>query len=201
MNETKEKQDHKWKFRFFILLIMNAVILLAVGLILYPFFQSTTNQLPEEALHLSNDDLALNLKTTKEEVADFINAFLHANETEFSILLEKDVSLQGDIQLLHMTFPVAANFTPNVTESGNLILSLKTITLANLNVPHRYILQYFANMMDLPEWISVIPEEELIYFNFYDMNESQTKIRIESFDLQQDHIEFSIIHDHEKEVE
>ncbi len=188
------KGYNKWKISFFILLSINILVLIIVARFMYPLFQTPETELPAESYPFTSDDIVLRMNANKEELATFINNFLQENETDFTILLEDDVALKGNIQILNMNLPLFAEFEPSVTTSGNLVLSLKTITLGNLKIPHRYILQHFSNIVDLPEWVLIVPEEELIYINFYDVNEKATKFRLETFDLQEDEIVFSIVH-------
>lgn len=193
MKLSTKKRNNKWKILFYISLIINICILLVIGRFMYPLLQTPTGERPKEPVTLPIEDTALHLKTSKDELATFMNSFLQENETDFTILLEEDVTLQGDLSILNMSLALSAQFEPTVTASGNLILSLKTVTLGHVNIPHVYILQHVSNILDLPEWITIVPKEELIYVNFYELSQSETKLRLETFDLPTNDIVFAIV--------
>ncbi len=185
---------NKWKISFFILLSFNLLLLAVVGFFVYPLFQSSPVELPADSDSFAPTEGELQLHTNKEDLANFINAFFQEEEAKFTIFLEEDVRLKGDIQILHRDLPLIARFEPFVTSTGNLVLSLERISLGSITLPQRYILHHVSNLLDLPDWVLVSPEEELIYLNFQGINRQETRLRVERFDLKNDEIIFALSH-------
>lgn len=188
MQESTNKQSYRllWPILFFSLLAVNIIFFSILAVILYPLFKSVPEQdlseiqpLPELA------EAPFYIYATKENITETINSFLdHPDENEFTILLDDFVEFKTDITMFGMGVSLHAKFEPTVVDNGNLLLKQQSISFGILQIPNEYALQYIANTLDLPDWVSVHPNDEVIYIDIQNaQTNSNFTVQFDQFDL------------------
>jgi uncharacterized protein YpmS len=65
--------------------------------------------------------------------------------------------------------------------------------LGLLQLPEKKILQYVKKELKIPEWVEIDPKNQQIYIGVTQMEvKSNFKVKVQSFDLKNDHITFRI---------
>jgi|SRR5699024_10596787 len=185
----------KWKHLFFILLSLNGLILLLlIAFILWPATK------PDRTLETPIDEQESSefiIRTTKGNLNDLINAYLDqwlaGSPHQYSISLEEDVHLQGELPVFSTTVPLSARLEPIVQNNGDVVLKLRSLSIGLLELPNKRIMQYMNNFFDVPEWVQIDPNEEEIYLAITSMEfESNFQIAAEQIDLDANNIAIKI---------
>lgn len=187
---NKPSKSLLWKVLFFSLLAMNIIFLSLLGAILYPLLKPIPGQerpiiqpLPETA------EAPFYIYATKENITETLNSFLDSPENEFTISLDDYVEFTTELAILGMGVTLHATFEPLVVDDGNLLLKQHAISFGILQIPNEYALQYIANTLELPDWVTVLPNDEVIYIDIQSaqMN-SNFFVQFEQFDLVENEI-------------
>lgn len=195
-NNKKEEAERTWKKRFFILLVCNIVIIVSLAFYLY-------SPIPETELKQSNVEYKQEassefvVRTTKENVNNLVNAYLDkllANTNHrYSVHLAEEVQLFGELPIFSTTVPLLIYFDPLVQENGDLALKLKSISVGQMRLPNKRIMQYVSNYLAVPEWVEIRPDEEEVYVYVSKMDvRSNFRVAFEKFDLENNEIAFKI---------
>lgn len=197
MTTPKQQNNEKnWRKRFITLCIVNVIIL--VSLILYLY-----SPIPEKDLQLANQDYSKGtssefyIRTTKQNLNNLVNAYLDklllGTNHHYSVNLDEDVQLFGELPIFSTTVPLLINLEPIVQENGDIALKQKSISVGQLQLPNRKIMQYIDKYLPMPEWVIVNPKEEEIYVKVTEMEiKSNFKVKVEQFDLEANNISFKI---------
>lgn len=197
MNNLKQAKNNQfWKIGFFTILIINSAIVLTIGILLFwPIpkeeIESTKRVLP------TGDSSEFVVRTTKENINDLVNAYLAELLTdtkhEYSINLDEEVQLIGELPFFSTTLPLQINFEPIVQKNGDLILQVDSISVGKLELPNKQIMKYVGQYLPMPEWVMVNPNEEEIYVKITEMDiRSNFKVYAEEFDLEKNVIALRI---------
>ncbi|WP_100009767.1 YpmS family protein [Lentibacillus sediminis] len=192
--EQKQHKD-KWKRLFIGLCIFNGFILLLVlALIFWPAAENphpTTEEIPAE------ESSEFTIRTTKENLNELINGYLDqlvaGSEHQYSVALEDDVHLMGELPVFSSSVPLSVHFEPIAQENGDLILRLRSISVGLLQLPNERIMSYMEDYLPMPPWVSVNPAEEEIYVAVTDINlGSNFNVKVEEIDLEANNISFQL---------
>lgn len=192
---TKNKQFKKWKQLFFILLAVNIIGVLSI--ITFVFWPSKDTEYPPRSKITSEPSSEFVVRTTKENLNDLVNAYLEQllNNTQhqYSISLEEDVHLIGELPVFSTTVPLSVHLEPLIQDNGDVILKQKSISIGLLSLPNRKIMEYIEQYLPVPEWVTVNPKEEEIYVAVSEMDiRSNFKVGVENFDLDANDLAFRI---------
>lgn len=200
-SQNKQNDSLRWKILFFSLLAVNIVFFTILGFILYPLLKPVSEQsLPDVQSPHPTADAPFYIYATKENITQTLNSFLdNPNEdgNEFTILLDDYVEFKTEIPVFGMGVMLHAKFEPSVVDNGNLLLKQQSISFGLIQIPNEYALQYIANTIELPTWVSVHPTDELIYI---DINNAQINpnfhVQFERFDLTANEIVLELFMNH-----
>lgn len=195
MNRRIRKNTNKWKRLFYSLLIVNVVIILAIfTLIFWPV--DDTKVIPHDPIDRSESSEFI-VRTTKENLNDLVNAYIdtfqQGTKYKYSVTLEDDVHLQGELPVFSATVPLSIHFEPLVQESGDIILKQKSISIGLLELPNKIIMGFVKEFLPMPDWVQVIPSEEEIYVAISEMDiKSNFRVSVEQFNLEANHLALKI---------
>lgn len=187
------RRNLQWKKLFLILLSFNLLFFIVVGFLLFSPVPATEKPQSEE---IDLDDRSeFVVRTTKSNLNDLINAYisklLKNTEHVYSVTLDDDVHLEGELPAFSSTVPLSVHLDP-VVEDGNLILKQKSISLGSLQLPNKKIMSYIKKYLPMPEWVTVRPKEEEIYVSLRDLEiKSNFDVRVNTFDLESDELSFT----------
>lgn len=192
MNSFKDRFN--WKQLFYILGTINIVILAC--LLIFFFWPSPTVNKPEVSKPDADDSSEFIVRTTKNNLNDLVNAYLDEllkdTNHQYSVSLEDDVHLLGELPIFSTTVPLSIHLEPFV-EDGNLVLEQKSISVGLLKLPNRKIMEYIKKYLPMPEWVIVNPKEEEIYVAISEMDiKSNFRVSVEHFDLEANNLSFKI---------
>lgn len=195
MTEQKKRTYNIWKRRFFILLALNIVGFLLINLLI---FWPTSFEERRIVRELDGQDSSeFIVRTTKKNLNELVNAyidkFLHGTNHKYSISLDKDVHLIGELPVFSTTVPLSVHLEPIVQDNGDVILQQKSISIGLLQLPNKKIMEYIKKYLTMPKWVSVHPKREEIYVAVSEMDiKSNFQVSVEHFDLDANNLSFKI---------
>ncbi len=195
MNENRSQKQKRgingWKWAF-----LSLVSFLLIGVFL--LFRALTPETIKETEQVEDlparEEIIIQSSMTTEDAERLLNQYLVQSEAEengtFELAITDQLEITGAFELFNQIIPYQLSFDPYVTEEGNLQLCVDTVNLASISMPVSTVLSLFAKGIDLPFYIGIDSETQLILVNFqalrnyYDMGIEMTKIDLESNDIQ-----------------
>jgi len=190
-----KKKRNTWKHIFFWLLGFNVLVLLCIlALIFWPVSETETPTPSEDNTQRSSE---FTVRTSKQNVNELVNAYIETllddSDHQYSISLDKDVELIGELPVFSSTVPVSVHLEPVVQDNGDVILKQESISIGKLALPNKKIMEYLKKYLPMPEWVTVDPKNEEIYVAVTDMEiRSNLNVSVESFDLESNNLAFNI---------
>lgn len=197
MSERKNrvKQNNKWRKFFYALLGFNVFLFLLLLVLL--FWPATENRHETNNRLAEQDSSEFVIRTTKDNLNALINAYIETllgdSSHHYSISLEEDVHLIGELPVFSATVPLSVHFEPLVQENGDLVLKQRSITIGLLELPNQKIMEYMAKYLPMPEWVTVNPKDQEIYVAVTEMDiRSNFEVAVETIDLEANNLAFRI---------
>lgn len=195
MKRRDKPVKSKWKKYFLTLLTINLLIL--SGIILFILWPVSSSNMPDTEEVDEQRSSQFIVRTTKSNLNELVNAYLDKlldnSQHHYSIELEDDVHLLGELPVFSSSIPLSVHFEPIVQENGDVILKQKSISVGLLQLPNQKIMEYMKKYLPMPDWVTVNPKEEEIYVAVTDMEiRSNFRVSIENFDLEANNLAFKI---------
>ena len=195
MKENKISQRSKWKWVFLILLTLNIIALTTfAALIFWPVTETEVNYTGHMTAPNSSEFV---VRTTKKNLNELVNAYIEklteGTKHQYSISLDEDVHLIGELPVFSTTVPLSVHLVPFVQDNGDVILKQKSISVGLLQLPNKKILEYMEKFLPMPKWVTINAKEEEIYVAVTEMEiKSNFKVGVENFDLDANNLAFRI---------
>lgn len=186
--------NNKWRTSFWLLAIVNiGITVWILSLIFLPTSYTLVN-VDEES---ESSDAEFTIVSTKQNLEQLTNEYLSELSTQtifdYSISLERNVTLTGNIQAFDQEIPIKVELNPVVQENGDIILEQERISLGKLPLPNKKVLEFVKDNYKFPEWVTVHPNDENIYVAVTQINPSSNfNIRVERFNLTSNQLAFKI---------
>lgn len=186
--------NNKWRTSFFALAILNAgIIIWLLSLIFLPSSYTLVNVNQEK----TTSDAEFTIVSTKENLEQLTNEYLQELSTQtlfnYSISLEKNVMLTGNIRAFEQEIPIKVELNPVVQKNGDLVLEQESISLGQLPLPNRKVLEFVKDNYEFPEWVVVNPKEETIYVAVTQMDPPKNiEVRVDRFNLNSNQLAFKV---------
>ena len=191
-----KKQSDPWKWAFAILLG------LVLGFIVFVWFQVTTpssdqKQIATQTTQKQGQYANVNVVLNKEQLSAAVNYYLQQNQKKGAIkyrfVLDKSAILMGTTKILGKDVSFTLYATPQLDDSGNLVLKTKSVAIESLNAPPSFVLGYIKNNYDLGKWAKINASKATITLDLNQLTKKQgIKIQGEKFDLKQDDLQFKV---------
>ena len=191
-----KKQSDPWKWAFAILLG------LVLGFIVFVWFQVTTpssdqKQIATQTTQKQGQYANVNVVLNKEQLSAAVNYYLQQNQKKGAIkyrfVLDKSAILMGTTKILGKDVSFTLYATPQLDDSGNLVLKTKSVAIGSLNAPPSFVLGYIKNNYDLCKWAKINASKATITLDLNQLTKKQgIKIQGEKFDLKQDDLQFKV---------
>jgi len=197
MNHSERTKKNKvWKKRFYLLLAINGIIIIGLAVYLYSPIPKKELDIASKQYESENSSQFV-VRTTKQNLNNLVNAYLDKllvnTDHVYSIHLDEDVQLFGELPLFSSTVPLLIHFEPIVQKNGDLVLKQKSISVGQLQLPNKKIMQYVEKYLPTPEWVIINPRDEEVYVKVTEMEiKSNFKIAVEQFDIEANNIAFKI---------
>lgn len=185
---------NKWKVLFLALAALNiGIIIWILALIFLPTSYTIVNVDDQK----KTEEAEFTIVSTKENLEQLVNEFLSQlpsdDDLNYSVSLERNVELKGNIKAFDQKIPLKMNFEPIVQENGDVVLQQEGISLGKLPLPNKKVLEYVNKSFDLPEWVIINPNEETIYVAVTEMKPaSNFDLRVDRFNLKTNQLAFKI---------
>lgn len=186
---------NRWKLLFFLLL--GAIfILIITGIIIVKMPAKGGNPLLSEPSN--QEEVVFKIESNKEDLNRVINHYMEKEglrgPVDYQVFLNDEVELYGTIQVFSQDLKMKLTFEPSALENGDLVLKQKNISIGRMELPVPYVLKFIRDRYKLPEWVSIHPNDEMVYVAMNKMKlKSNVKVRVDTFDLKHDDISFSLV--------
>src|SRR5699024_11465546 len=132
-----------------------------LALIFWPVSETETPTPSEDNTQRSSE---FTVRTSKQNVNELVNAYIETllddSDHQYSISLDKDVELIGELPVFSSTVPVSVHLEPVVQDNGDVILKQESISIGKLALPHNKIMESLKKYLPMPEWVTVEPKNE-----------------------------------------
>ncbi|MFD2044341.1 YpmS family protein [Ornithinibacillus salinisoli] len=195
MAKNKKTKLKNWKKLFLILLTCNIlIVLLLITLIFWPVSEAKLPDPEQESTQKSSEFV---IRTTKNNLNELVNAYLDEllknTNHQYSIVLEDDVHLIGELPAFSSTVPLSVHLEPIVQKNGDVILKQRSISLGLLQLPNQKIMEYMKKYLPTPEWVIINPKQEEIYVAVTEMDiKSNFHVSVEHIDLGGNNLAFKL---------
>ncbi|WP_085993958.1 YpmS family protein [Oceanobacillus senegalensis] len=194
-HEEKRKRKNKWRGLFYSLLGFNIIVIIVLATLLF-WPVSEREIIPNQKPNTEGSSEFV-VRTTKQNLNELVNAYLQemlqGSKHHYSISLEDDVHLMGELPAFSTTVPLSVHLEPLVLDNGDIILKQRSISIGLLELPNQKIMEYMDKYLDMPEWVTINPKEEEIYVAVTEMEmKSNFKVSVEHIDLEANHLAFRI---------
>lgn len=137
------------------------------------------------------------VRSTKQNVNDLVNAYidkLQANsDYQYTINIDENIQLYGELPVFSTTVPLLIDFDPEVQDNGDLALKVTSISVGDLKLPSKKIMQYVKKYLSVPPWVVIQPDKQQVYVNVTDMDiRSNLEVEVQQFDLKKNNLAFKI---------
>ncbi|ARI75912.1 YpmS family protein [Halobacillus mangrovi] len=186
--------NNKWRTSFWLLAFVNiGIIAWLLSLVFLPSSYTIVNVDKEK----QSSDAEFTIVSTKKNLEQLANEYLSELSTQtvfdYSITLDRNVTLTGNIKAFEQTIPIKVELNPVVQENGDLILEQERISLGQLPLPNKKVLEFVKDNYNLPEWVVVNPNDENIYVGVTQMETaSNFNVRVDRFNLNSNQLAFKI---------
>ncbi|MDN6161543.1 MAG: YpmS family protein [Atopostipes sp.] len=192
-NKEKKKEINKWKWAFLSLI----TILLALVFYFISLLGSSSIEKAQEEEPNLTEEIEIKSGITKEDAEFVLNSYLDTQTDEgkntYQVEIDDRIKLSAQIKMTALKVPMTLVFEPYATEKGNLQLRLESMDLASLSLPVNLLLSILANQMDLPDYIQIDSEEEMILVDFNELkNYYPYGIKLERVNLENNDIQLKL---------
>lgn len=187
--------NKKWKKLFFLLLAINFIMVLSiVVLVNMPIKEIAVPDIENE----NNQDVRFQVQTNKADLNKIINHYIEEegmkSPIDYQVILQDEVELFGTVKVFTQDIEMKLTFEPESLENGDLILQQKSISIGQINLPVPFVLKFVRDQYDFPDWVSIQPNDELIYVSLQNMKlKSDIKVKVNKFDLKNDDLLFTLM--------
>src|SRR5699024_9399264 len=176
MRGSQMKKKHKpanWKKRFIILITINIVLIVLFVMFVYsPIPKTELEESSQE--YKSENSSEFIVRTTKQNVNNLFNAYIDKllanSKHDYTINLEEDVQLLGELPIFSNSVLVILHYDPVVKDNGELVLQKKSNSVSKLKIPNKKIMKYRKKYLPVPEWVIIPPDKESVYVKVSEMN-------------------------------
>jgi len=183
-----------WKKAFFILIGINIFSLLIICILFFIPAKEFTNFDDDTRLSSSQLEIQANKKNLNDLINQYIEKETKNSKVKYRVNLENHVELYGMIDVFDTQVQMQLNFESKALDNGDLLLTLSSIQVGQLNLPTYYVLNFIKNVYAFPEWVDIYPNEKVIYLHITEIEmKNDMKIKIDEFDLPNDHISISLL--------
>lgn len=183
----------KWAFISLIALLVLGVILLLQAIRPINSVEDSANKTPIDP----KGEIEMVSELSKEDVEFVLNSFLEVETKDspasYQVKLDEELELASKIEWMGLTIPFSLTFEPYATEDGNLQLRAQSVEVASFSLPVSAIMAALGNQMDLPTFIQLDSESQMILVDFNQLhNFYPYGIELEKVDLENDEIQLKL---------
>ncbi|GAY73028.1 YpmS family protein [Lentilactobacillus kosonis] len=168
--KRSKTQRKPYKIAFFTLIgVILAGIILIIGLIF-------ADGQPAPANHYSSKQ-GIDLTLNKNQINELADVYLtkaqktQSDKVQYRFQLQgKNGIVYGKIKLLGADVPYALEFSPAVTENGDIELHANKLSIGRQSLPLSLVLLYVKESYHFPDWVTINPASKQVYLNTTNLN-------------------------------
>lgn len=139
----------------------------------------------------------LDINMKKAQVNESLNFFMkdmmEESGVDYSFNLENEAMIDGTFKLLGHETHFYLYFDPFVLNDGNIQLRAKSLSVGSLNVPIPAMINYISSTTDLPDWIEIDADKQIINLHLDKFKmKNGLAIKAKKINLIDDDISFSL---------
>jgi len=193
-NKRNNSRINWWKWAFLGLI---AIIIIVSIQLMSSIETVSINEPNMDTVAYTNQEMVFTTSATREDTEQFINTFLSTTLDEeydnFSVEIQDQLNVHGQLEVFQFTVPFTLSFDPYVLENGNVQLRADTVELGNFSLPVGATMSLLANQLEVPYFISIDSESEMIVINLNEFSEEQDiGIQMVQIDLPEDVIQMNL---------
>ncbi|WP_078544526.1 YpmS family protein [Litchfieldia alkalitelluris] len=193
--EKQQKLKLSWKKLFLGLAGANVFLLLLFGI--FMLWPVSNTDIPKKEFIEDEEGAEFTVRSSKQNLNELVNEYvdklLKDKDNKYTVDFDENVRLMGSIEAFQTDIPILITLEPSVQENGDLVLHATEMSLGLLELPKKKILEYVKKELKTPEWVQIDPKKQLIYIAVTQMEvKSNFKVKVQSFDLKNDNINFRI---------
>lgn len=186
--------NNPWKSAFLILVAILIGFSLLIGYRISTPRMSYNDSIPKVA---TKETAIFDINMKKKQVNEVLNFFLDdlmkESGVDYSFNLENDALIDGTFNLLGHETHFYLYFDPYVLNDGNVQLKAKSLSVGSLNVPIPAMINYISSTTDLPDWVEIDADKQLINLHLDKFKmENGMSIKAKKINLIDDEISFSV---------
>lgn len=193
IHKKRSWKSWSWKKSFFTLLCINVITILTLLVLL---ILPVGGNIPLNKNEKENF-VAFTVQTKKDDLTKLINHYIEKEgldgPIDYFVHLSDEVELYGSLPVFNQEIELKMTFEAKALENGDLLLNQKSISIGQLNLPVSYVMKFIKQSYNLPEWVTIDPEKELVYVSLTSMKlKSDMTVFAEEFNLKRDKISLQL---------
>ncbi|SFA92219.1 MULTISPECIES: YpmS family protein [unclassified Bacillus (in: firmicutes)] len=185
---------NRWKMAFFLLLGLNLIVMFVLFAMIKAPIKDQKLVNKENKANFVSFQVASNKKDLNLLINEYLRKEVGESPVDYQVVLDKEVELYGTIPFFSEELDMKLTFEPEALDNGDLILKQKSIKIGKINLPVSYVLNFIRKNYKLPNGVAIQPNEERIYVSMGQIKlKSDTKIKVNEFDLKSDQISFTLL--------
>lgn len=193
--EQEKPNKNLWKSSFIALLLLNFSVLVIIALLI--FWPVERPKVPVGEHQITQNSSEFIIRTTKKNLNELINAYMYEymkdSKHKYSVSLEEDVQLVGELPVFSTTVPLSIRLEPLVQDNGDVVLKQKSISLGLLELPNKKVMEYMSKYLPMPNWVTINPDDEEVYVAVTQMDiKSNFHVSVEQMDLGANNLSFKL---------
>lgn len=200
-NREKKSSVNWWKWAFLGLVL---VLILFVVQLMGSFQSVSINEPNNNEVTHTDQEMVFTATASREDTEQFINTFLSTvldeEENNFSVELKDQLLVHGQLEVFQLNVPFTISFDPYILENGNVQLRASAVELGTFSLPVGATMSLVADQFNVPDFIAIDSEEEMIVINLNEFNTEQNiSVEMVRIDLPEDEIQMNL-YIHEDEI-
>ncbi|SER96391.1 YpmS family protein [Salisediminibacterium halotolerans] len=184
---------NRWKVSFFVLA---AAVLLTISLAFF-WLNSISSDNSESTFERpdisAQDGAEFRVSTSIEDLNTWIaQEMAREGEEDFDLYVDDAVYVEANIDAFGFQVPMEMQLNPVLLDNGNIELQEESFQIATIDLPSKQLFQVIGQTVELPEWITVVPDEQLFYVDLRSSAGEEADIRVVTFDLEDEDIEIAV---------
>lgn len=200
-NREKKSSVNWWKWAFLGLVL---VLILFVVQLMGSIQSVSINEPNNNEVTHTDQEMVFTTTANREDTEQFINTFLSTvldeEENNLSVELKDQLLVHGQLEVFQLNVPFTISFDPYILENGNVQLRASAVELGSFSLPVGATMSLVADQFNVPDFIAMDSEEEMIVINLNEFNTEQNiSVEMVRIDLPEDEIQMNL-YIHEDEI-